>query len=141
MLGARGKIMRKCLLVQHIHMAEEKIQLFYGYIIIDKYLYEEGEEIFYLTFVVRRERYHPRVWKSVLVPGGRPSGVTSPWGLVLRHAVMWFYTLFVPPVPNLRRAASTETTVTKRHDGLKSCVKKARQLVVLTFIEVNVGGG
>jgi hypothetical protein len=100
--------------------------------------------MFYLTFVVRRERYRPRVWKSVQVPGGRPSGVTSPWGLVPRHAVMRFYTLFVPPVPNLQCAASTETTVTIRHDGLKPCVQKARQLVVLTFIEVNVcytGGG
>jgi hypothetical protein len=105
---------------------------------IDKYLYEEGEEIFYLPLEVRRERYQPRVWKCVLVPGGRPSGVTSPWGRVPRHAVMRFYTLFVPPVPNLRCAASTETTVTKRHDGLKPCVKKARQLVVLTFIEVNL---
>jgi len=87
---------------------------YYGYIIINKYLYEGGEELFYLPFVARRERYRPQVWKSVLVPGGRPSGVTSPWGLVPRHAVMRFYKLFVPPAPNLRCAASTETTVTKR---------------------------
>ena len=117
---------------------------FYDYIIIDKYLYEKGEGILYLPFVVSRERYHPRVWKSVLVPGGRSSGVTSPWGLVPRHAVMWFYTLLVPPVPNLRCAASTETTVTEKYDGLEPCVKRARQLVVLTFSEVEVcymGGG
>jgi len=111
---------------------------YYECIIIDKYLYGKGEEIFYLPFVVSRERYHPRVWKSVLVPGGRSSGVTSPWGLVPRHAVMRFYTLLVPSVPNLRCAASTETTVTKEHDSLEPCVEKARQPVVLALIEVNV---
>jgi len=117
---------------------------FYDCVIIGKYLYEKGEEIFYLPFVVSRERYHPRVWKSVLVPGGRSSGVTSPWGLVPRHAVMRFYTLLVPPVPNLRCAASTESTVTRQQDGLVPREKEARQLVVLTFIEVKVcymGGG
>ena len=79
-----------------------------------------------------------------MVPGGRSSGVTSPWGLDPRHAVMRFYTLFVPPVPNLRCAASAETTVTEQHDGLEPCVKKKAPQLVLTFIEVNVrymGGG